>query len=757
MNKKKKTRFPDDPQARRELENYENPIPSREYILNYLAQQQGLVTQQDLFQALNLASEQDEEALTRRLIAMQRDGQIVCDRRRRYGLPTKMDLIRGVVQAHRDGYGFVVPEDKSKDLFVSPKEMRKVLHGDTVLVCVTDIDDKGRLEGAIVEVLERTVTAVVGRLCLTGEGERWPYVIAYNKGVYQDIFISPESIGQAVDQDIVRVELIVGQPKRYTVTGRIVEVLGAYLEPGLEIDVAIASYNLPNAWSSAVTDALQNIPKDLSVEQIEQRVDLREKYFVTIDGSDAKDFDDAVYCETLQNGEGWRLWVAIADVSHYVQPKSPLDVAANERGTSVYFPGRVLPMLPEVLSNNLCSLKPNQDRLSLVCEMTIDVDGTLNTYQFCEAVIRSKVRFTYTQVSHLIEGDDGALMSRYADFLPHLYPLLAVYEALSVARSHRGAIAFDTVEHRIVFGKQKKIDKIVPIQRTVSHKLIEECMIAANVASARFLLKHKMPALYRVHESPDADRVQDVRKFLGEFGLSLEGPPTPEPADYARLVAAIGGRDDFYLIQSVLLRSMFQAVYAPDNIGHFGLALTEYTHFTSPIRRYPDLMVHRAIRTILRKKPPTTHHDEMVLLGEHCSVTERRADEATRDVVLWLKCEYMQDKIGEVFEGVIQGVTSFGLFVELKDLFVEGLLHVTELDNDFYHFDPARHCLQGEHTNYFYRLGDTIKVKVIRVNLDDKKIDFSLVQTDTKKEKKVAETKKEKKAAKKRKKKDKKK
>jgi ribonuclease R len=449
---------------------------------------------------------------------------------------------------------------------------------------------------------------------------------------------------------------------------------------------------------------------------------------VTIDGEDARDFDDAVYCE--RRAGGWRLLVAIADVSHYVAPGSALDQEARNRGNSVYFPDRVIPMLPEILSNQLCSLNPQVDRLCLVCDLSLDPRGQVRYFQFREAVMRSRARLTYTEVNALVVERKHALRTRYQTLVPHLDDLYALYTCLKERREARGAIDFDTPETRILFSKERKIERIVPLIRNDAHRLIEECMITANVAAAEFLLSHKIPCLYRVHDRPEPQKLEDLRAFLGELGLSLSGGDKPDARDYADLLARISHRQDAHLIQTVLLRSFKLAVYSPDNIGHFGLAFDAYTHFTSPIRRYPDLLVHRAIRHLLAQGTAEGfiyERTEMQALGEHCSMTERRADEATRDVINWLKCEYMLDKVGEVFEGIISAVTAFGFFVELKDIYVEGLVHVTSLASDYYHFDPIGHRLRGERTGRVYRLANRVKVRVMRVDLDERKIDFALV------------------------------
>jgi ribonuclease R len=499
------------------------------------------------------------------------------------------------------------------------------------------------------------------------------------------------------------------------------------MAPGMEMDIAIQTYELPYTWPAEVLAEAKTFRVEVPEEAKVGRLDLRELPLVTIDGEDARDFDDAVYAE--RNGQSWRLWVAIADVSWYVRPHSALDAEAEKRGNSVYFPSRVISMLPEALSNGLCSLNPQVDRLCLVCEMEIGPRGGLNSFGFHSGVIRSAARLTYNQAAAMLLEGDQKLQKRYQAVFPGLEDMYALYHVLRKARARRGAIDFEMGETQIIFDKAQKIKDIRPLVRNDAHRLIEEFMILANVAAARFLTKHKVPNLFRLHEHPAGDKLIDLRNFLAELGLELRGGDSPKAKDFSRLLQRVQGRTDAHLIQTVMLRSLKQAIYSPDNSGHFGLALDAYTHFTSPIRRYPDLLVHRAIRHILEQQPAKMFlytKDEMASLGEHCSMTERRADEATRDAVDWLKCEYMMDKIGECFDGLVTGVTAFGLFVELSDIYIEGLVHVTALGNDYFHFDPVGHRLMGERTRKTYRLADKIRVTVVRVDLDEKKIDLEL-------------------------------
>lgn len=708
--------------AEREAEKYEHPIPSREFILEFLAERGRPVTRRQLLIELELDGAHEKEAIRRRLTAMVRDGQLIQNRRGAYGLLEKMDLVSGRVIGHKDGYGFLVPDDNSGDLFINAREMRKAFHDDKVLARVSSIDHRGRREAAIVEVTEHNTHEIVGRL-LAEAGSL--FVQPTNSRIAQDILISPDGAAGAKPGQMVVVEMTTQPGATSRPVGRVKEIMGDHMAPGMEIDVAIRNHELPHIWPEEVLQEAARFKTEVPPDAIQNRLDLRDLPFVTIDGEDAKDFDDAVYCKPTKNG--FTLYVAIADVSHYVRPNSALDKEAYNRGNSVYFPGEVIPMLPEVLSNGLCSLNPKVDRLALVCEMEINAAGKITHYDFHEAVFRSKARLTYNQVHAMVVEKEEALQKQFADVFPHLKELFTLYYLLHKTRKKRGSIDFDLPETKIIFGENRKIERIVAMTRNDAHRLIEECMLCANISAALFLLKHECPGLYRVHEGPSAEKLMDLRKFLSELGLKLPGKEQPTPRDYATLLDTVSGRPDAHVIQTVLLRSLSQAIYHPENKGHFGLAFDAYTHFTSPIRRYPDLLVHRAIRRVLQKKY-VPGEDEPIYekYGEHCSMTERRADEATREAVNWLKCEYMLDKVGEEFAGVISSVTSFGLFVELKDIYVEGLIHISLLPNDYYHFDPLRHEIHGERSGVRYHLGKELKVKVVRVDLDECKIDFML-------------------------------
>ncbi len=714
-----------DPFAKREAKKYERPIPSRELILQLLQDKGMPLAFEEIAEGLGVVEPVDMESLERRLKAMERDGQLLRNRRGRFCLINRSDLITGRVIGHPDGFGFLKPDEAGEDLFLSPREMRQVLHGDRVIACVTGIDRRGRREGSIVEILERAHEKVVGRLFVERGAA---FVVPDNKRITQDVLIPKEYLDGVDPGQIVVAEIVEQPSRRKQPIGRIVEVLGEHMAPGMEIEVAIRAFDIPSEWPEEMLEEVKAFGKEVPGEAKQGRVDLRTLPLVTIDGEDARDFDDAVYCTPTP--KGWRVLVAIADVSHYVQPDSALDQEALRRGNSVYFPRQVIPMLPEVLSNGLCSLNPHVDRLCMVCEMLVNREGKVIRSKFYQGVMRSHARLTYTEVAAMLVDKEPAIRRKYQSLLPHLEELYTVYLALRQQRELRGAMDFDTDEYKIIFGEGRKIERLERVIRNDAHKLIEECMIAANAATARFLDRRKIPYLRRIHEGPDAEKVADVRQYLSELGLKLPGGAKPKPGDFMKVLKQAQERPDFHLIQTLLLRTLPQAVYSPEKKGHFGLALDAYTHYTSPIRRYPDLLTHRALRHALTGAGPEEFLyslPQLKTLGEHCSTTERRADEATWDVIAWLKCEYMRDKVGEEFEGVISAVTSFGFFVELKEIYVEGLVHISTLGQDFYHFDPLRHCLVGERTHVAYRIGDVVTVKVARVDLDERKIDLDLV------------------------------
>ncbi len=723
-----------DPFYQREKEKYENPVASREYLLSMLDKAKGPLSFLDFCQQLNAEDEDSRIGIQRRLRAMEREGQVEFTREKKYAKIKAEELIKGQVIGHRDGFGFLKREDGEKDLFIHNAQMASVLHGDIVLAKESGTDNRGRREARIAKVLEPRSEPIVGRYFFENNVG---VVIPDDSRIHHEIMIPKEQTNGARQGHIVVVEIAQRPRKRVNAIGKIVEVLGEHMAPGMEIDMALRTFDIPHEWPKGVERQVKGLSDQVPDEAKEGRVDLRQLPLVTIDGEDARDFDDAVFCEPLDEG-GWQLWVAIADVSYYVRPGTALDSEAQNRGTSVYFPEQVIPMLPEVLSNGLCSLNPQVDRLCMVCEMTVSAKGELLEHQFYEAVMNSHARLTYTKVWDLLKEQDGQndseLHKRYAAQVPHLKNLHDMYRVLKRTRNQRGAIEFETQESKFIFNSQRKIDHIVPVTRNDAHKLIEECMILANVSAAKTLQENQAEALYRVHDEPDSDRLSAFISYLAEVGITHSIGRDVSPQHFTQVVEKIQGRPDQELIQTMLLRSMKQAVYDHENIGHFGLALAEYAHFTSPIRRYPDLVVHRALKGVVAKqqsrksKTGGKHYtiDEVEALGEQCSMAERRADDATRDVADWLKCEFMLDHVGDVFEGVIASVTNFGFFVRLTEFHIDGLVHITSLDNDYFRYDEVKQYLIGESSGVVYRLGDPVEVKVASVNLDERKIDFLL-------------------------------
>ncbi len=664
-----------------------------------------------------------------------------------------MSEVEGQVQGHRDGHGFVVREGDQPDIYLAQQEMRAVLHRDRVKVRIVRYDRKGRPEGRVLEILERRRMPIIGRLL--HEGGVW-LVAPEDQRYGQDILIPKNAIANGVAGQVVAIELT-EPPSMYSQpVGRVVEVLGEIDDPGMEIEIAVRKYEVPHRFSAETLAQAASLPDKIRAVDRKHRIDLTDVALVTIDGEDARDFDDAVYCEPARIGRtkvdnGWRLIVAIADVSHYVKPGEALDNDAYARATSVYFPRRVIPMLPERISNGLCSLNPNEDRLAMVCDMLVTGAGEVHAYQFYPAVICSQARFTYTEVAAILTNTRGAEAARRAELVPHLLHLHEAYRALLKQRDKRGAVDFATTETQIVCDVNGRIEKIVPRTRTEAHRLIEEAMLAANVCSADFIARAKHPALYRVHEGPTPERKVLLQNYLKALGLGLSISDDPQPAEYQSIASATRDRPDAQQIHTMLLRSMQQAIYTGINSGHFGLAYEAYTHFTSPIRRYPDLLVHRVIHALLsgkryhlnvapvdgaavpRKsarpvKSSSAETQMWELAGAHCSANERRADEASRDVEAWLKCRYMREHLGEEFGGTVSSVAGFGLFVQLDGLYVEGLIHITELGGEFYRFDEVRQELRGERSGVRYAIGSRVRVQVSRVDLDGRRIDFRLVR-----------------------------
>jgi ribonuclease R len=719
-----------DPEFSSEEQKYEFPIPSRTYLISVLESSKKPMTFEELVVHLDIEKEDQMIALSHRVRAMLRDGQAILNRKQGLVPISAVDLVVGRVQAHKDGHGFLILDDGGDDWFIPPREMKLLFHSDRAVARQSGFSQKGHNKAAIVEVLELdNEQQFVGRLHFDGS---LGYVQPEDPRIQHEIFIERDDQLGAKEGQVVVVRLTQRPGKRQKALGMIIEVLGEHLDPGMEIEIAIRKFELPHRWNDAVLDQVSAIDAIVQEKDKKNRVDLTKLPLVTIDGEDARDFDDAVYCEPKASG-GWKLWVAIADVSHYVTPDTALDIEALKRGNSVYFPGNVIPMLPEKLSNGLCSLNPHLDRLAFVCEMTISEAGNLSGFKFYPAVIHSHARLTYTEVWNHLNGDESLSEDKLA-VAPHLEHLYQLYKTLDKARQSRGTINFETIETLIEFNEARKISDIVPRERNPAHKIIEECMILANVACAGYAKKHKLHSIYRVHSGPSERKLTVLREYLSNLGLWLFGGDDPTPKDYASLLNEISQRPDYDAIQTMVLRSMSQAVYGPKNEGHFGLSLKGYSHFTSPIRRYPDLIAHRIIKGHLESLGEQAQHgclyteEALAGIGEQCSITERRADEATRDVTEWLKCEYMLQKIGNEYKGTVTHVTNFGLFVRLEDVFVEGLVHVTNLQHDYFHFDATQQRLFGENSGVSYSLGDELQVRVLRVDLEDRKIDFELAE-----------------------------
>ena len=700
--------------------------PSRKDILSLLEDTRRPLQRRDIVDRLNVVSDDSREILRRRLRAMERDGQLIKNRRNAYGLPAKMDLVAGRISAHKDGYGFVMPDDGDADLYLSPRQMRSVLHGDRVLASVIGIDSRGRKEGAVREVLERAHERVVGRFM---EESGIALVVPDDPRINQDILVPVKDTSSARPGQVVVVEILQQPGERQPPVGRVIEILGKSGAPGMATEIAIRNFDLPHEWPDGVEQEAVAFGDEVTGDMHQGRRDLRDLPLVTIDGADARDFDDAVFAQRRKNG--WRLVVAIADVSSYVKPGSLLDEEAVKRATSVYFPGRVIPMLPEALSNGLCSLKPDVDRLCMVCDMSINDSGQVVRSRFDSAVMRSQARLTYEQVWDWLVSGKPEIRPGAKEVSASLKDLYGLYKALRKARTKRGAIDFESTEVQFRFDERGAVADIIPYERNDAHMIIEECMITANVQAANFLLRQQLPAPFRAHEPPQPDRLESLEQFLRGLGIRVPWKSRPEPRDFENIVQQIKGREDQPLIMAVLLRAQSLASYQAVNTGHFGLALKAYAHFTSPIRRYPDLLVHRAIRHVTeqqgRKGYPWSQ-EQMGKLSEQCSHRARRAEEAERDVNERLKAYFMEQHIGDVFKGQVTGVTSFGLFVELSRNHVSGLVHITSLPNDYYHFDPVVHRLTGDRTGKVYQLAQKVKVKVMGVNVDERKIDFELVR-----------------------------
>jgi ribonuclease R len=709
-----------------EAKRLDGVAPDRRAILDLLEDHGRPLQRRDIVERMGVDSEDSREILRRRLKAMVRDGQLVKNRRGAYGIPARMDLVAGRISAHPDGYGFLIPDTGESDLFLSPKQMRSVLHGDRVLASVVGVDQRGRREGAVCEILERAHSRVVGRFV---EESGIALIVPDDPRLNHDVLIPPGATGGARPGQVVVAEITQQPAERQPPVGRVVEILGKSGAPGLATEIAIRNFDLPHQWPDGVEEEAADFGAEVTDVMAAGRRDLRDLALVTIDGADARDFDDAVFAQ--RRGNSWRLVVAIADVATYVTPGSPLDREALNRGTSVYFPQRVIPMLPEALSNGLCSLRPDEDRLCLVCDLSVNDAGKVTRTRFDAAVMRSRLRLTYTEVWEWIVSGKAEIRPGTAEASASLRDLYGLYKALRRARTQRGAIDFESTEVQFRFDERGAVDDIVPYEQNDAHRLIEECMITANVEAANFLLRHRIAAPFRAHEPPPPDKLESLEQFLRGLGIKVPWRGRPEPRHFEHIVQQVKGRDDRPLVMAVLLRAQSLASYQAANTGHFGLALDAYAHFTSPIRRYPDLLVHRAIHYVLEHRDARGYpveRDRMERLSEQCSHRSRRAEEAERDVNERLKAIYMERHIGDTFKGQVTGVTSFGLFVELDQNRVSGLVHITTLPNDYYHFDPVVHRLTGDRTGKVFQLAQKVRVKVLAVNLEDRKIDFELAR-----------------------------
>lgn len=727
MSKRKKSIK--DPFAKREAKKYDNPIPSREYIIEHLYKRKKPASLKELIVELSLNESDERIALKRRVKAMLRDEQVQKWGRSSYWPADQIEKIKGRLILDR-GQLFLQAGSGGPHIKVKPPIDKKAYAGDEIIVALPSINGKQdySVQAEILEIVTSHDRNITGRFI---EEEGFNYVVSYEVNNKQEILIPAGKESGAGGGDLVMVK--VDEPSStgwQEPIGEVIKVIGSMEDPRAVINSSIHNYQIPYEWPQKVKEQVGKMSLDIPKSSLRGRLDLRDKPFVTIDGEDAKDFDDAVYCEQRRGG-GFRLFVAIADVSHYVKPQSALDKEAKLRGTSVYFPGYVVPMLPEVLSNGLCSLRPEEDKLVLVCEMLISSKGKMTRYNFHNAIISSHARLTYSEVEKFLYDGSTRIHRRNGDaVVENLWTLYALFLKLREQREERGAIDFDTVETRIVFGKKGKIKKLEPVVRGDSNKLIEECMLCANVAAAKYILKHKKRAIYRNHLGPSDEKLSDLRNFLQGLGLRLtDRKKDVETKDYSNLIEQTSERPDNIIIQKMILRSMSQACYEPDNEGHFGLAYKAYTHYTSPIRRYPDLIVHRIIKDILLEKEKHTKNLKLDEISEHSSYTERRADDASRDVVKTFKCQYMMKHLGKEFDGVVSGVTQFGIFVEIKDLYVDGLVHVTSMQDDYYHFNPIANQLVGELTNKTFKIGTPVKIVVVRVDTDKRRIDFDLVDS----------------------------
>ncbi|QIQ42121.1 MAG: ribonuclease R [Buchnera aphidicola (Microlophium carnosum)] len=728
-----------DPYQKREANKYKNPIPSREYISSWLSKCEDLISQKYLEKKFGINNQEEKKALRRRLRAMERDGQVIYTRNRCYIAPESIKVVKGKVIGHRDGYGFLRVETLKDDLWLSSEQMKSCIHGDIILAHIINANGKRRSSARFLKLLQPNNILIVGRYYINSKKIR--FVIPDDVRFSFKIFIFSDTRDDISIGSIVVVKLKQHPIRNNKIQGFIVEILGKEMGTNLAVEIALRTHSIPFSWSKEITKQLCNISNKVTQCDFKNRIDLRHLPFFTIDDEDARDFDDAIFCQRKEElEEGWHLWVAVSDVSFYIQPNTPLDKEALERGTSIYFPSSVIPMLPEKISTDLCSLNPYVERLCLICEMSLSNTGELISYKHYEAVICSHGRFTYDEIFKIWNGDIF-LRSKYKKFLKEIENLSYLQKIFNQNNIAKKGIYFESIEPKFILDSNSRIENIYQNVRNDAHKFIESCMILANIASAYFVEKYKHPVLFRNHDRPKKDNIVSFRLFLNELGLTLLGGDVPESAHYSTLLKNASNRPEYEMIQTILLRSMKQAVYSPDNRGHFGLSLSSYVHFTSPIRRYPDLILHRVIKHLLSKHKNISVNNynfcnsslysisEMKKIGAHCSLTERRADEASRDVFDWLKCDFMYKKIGYILNGVISNVTSFGFFVRLNQFFIDGLVHIASLNDDYYYFDSLGMKLIGKSSKNIYCLGDALQVKVISVNLHERKIELSLYKS----------------------------
>ena len=696
---------------------------SAEELLQVMREEDRPLLLREILHRLGLQKEQRRGA-REWLRGLAEEGRVVRIRGNRYGLPSKMNLIVGRVKAHPDGYGFVIPEsEEEEDIFISPRNLKEAMHGDRVVARIESVRKKGR-EGSVIRILERKTRKVVGKFM---RAKNYSYIIPEDERILQEVFIPEGETKRARPDQIVVAEITQYPTERARPVGRITHLLGYPDDPDIEPQIIIHKYDLPHRFSSAAIKEAQNFPLTPPPPEYKDRVDLRGIPTFTIDGENARDFDDAVSIEKEKDG-GMKLYVSISDVSHYVKGETALDNEAYFRGTSVYFPDRAIPMFPTEISNEICCLHPRMDRLTLTAELRYDANGEGRGIKFYSSVIRSDERLTYTWVRKMLVDGDSELKGKFKDLLPSLELMADLCRELRRRRAERGAIDFDLPEPTVILNLQGETEEVIRAERNLAHQIIEEFMIAANEAVAHFMEERGFPFIYRIHEPPKKEMIDEFRRFISQLGYKMRKDSDHSPKEFQRILSEVKGRPEERVVNEILLRSMKWAKYSAINLGHFGLASDGYTHFTSPIRRYPDLIVHRLLKKVLSKKEVKLPEEILANKADYLSNRERVAMEAEREILNRYRVRFMRDKIGEEFEGIISGVTAFGFFVELKNIFVEGLVRVTSLYDDYYQYHEKRYCLVGERTHKTFRIGDKVKVRVERVDLERRHIDFGIIQ-----------------------------